>query len=351
MVLHFRPVRISAAAMIASVGFLGCENASPLCARCNVELEAVTTLRPVAPTVDFVMRTRIAYSDGGNFYAGPLAISSLAAVFSGSGDLLRTVGKAGTGPGEFQRIEDLHVIGGDSLLVVDGSAKAEVFDNALENVRMFRTLGLPMALRESLGGGFVVNIMMDERTSSSPLWVIDRAGERVTELQTQVDDVQGWIRRIAVASDGRIWAISQNYLVEAFQPDGSRLVHWRGNFAPLERYGKYHGYVKDISISGSYLLVLLSGRNQRWKPTATSDGSSPGGRPMMLSVEEAAQLHKYSLDVIDLNQQKLIAREDLPGMVAGGFTENGFLFSYHADRESDLFIRLWRVRIDQPQER
>jgi hypothetical protein len=118
-------------------------------------------------------------------------------VISRSGSLVRTIGRKGEGPGEFQNVKSLHVLAGDSLLVFDGSIhRVTVFAPHGERAVHIATLGSQLAIFPASVAPVWNSplIIADYKPAYTPddsksrekhrnevLWMLDRSGRPVQD--------------------------------------------------------------------------------------------------------------------------------------------------------------------------
>lgn len=317
------------------------------CGDCAVTVEPLTVLIPDSQRVDFLLRTHVATDRQGRYYAAPLASGHEVAVFTPDGRLDRTLGRKGSGPGEFEGVESVHTVAGDSLFVVDGSGRVEVFGPDLRYARSFRTLGVPVDVAEYPDSGLVVNLLVGEASQTGPLWVVNNGGAPRMPLPMKVDSPAGWLRQVAVSTDGRAWAISRDYGMTAYSRGGRAVLSLRGDFGELARRGRYDPHVKDAAVRGDHLWVLISRRNVRWKPDpATRARAAAENRPVMLEVDQAVLRHEYFLDVRSTASGRLLARHRLRHQFVGGFAGDSLLFTFEEDPRHDQVIRVWQLQLD-----
>ncbi|MBW3571968.1 MAG: hypothetical protein KY467_12765 [Gemmatimonadetes bacterium] len=107
------------------------------------------------PEAELVSFSHLAVDSRGNVYV-PDFYRNRVVVFGPDGRVLRTVGKRGRGPGEFQAIRSVQVLRGDSLLVYDGSlARVNVFPPGSDQEAYVVTLrdAAPWALERTPDNG------------------------------------------------------------------------------------------------------------------------------------------------------------------------------------------------------
>jgi len=122
--------------------------------------------------------------DRGEYLIGPVNQEKQLAVFSAEGRLLRTIGRAGNGPGEYHTITRVHRGLHDSVLVYDtGKRQLTVLSPALTYVR-----SMPFPDYRTLvhSNGWLVGIGQAGETTSSRRWNLHEA--RHGQLQQRVPE-------------------------------------------------------------------------------------------------------------------------------------------------------------------
>lgn len=112
-----------------------------------------------------------------------------------SGHFLRSVGRTGQGPGEFEYLRSLKRCGGDSIFAFDLNWQTKVYEPTGELVREMRLTEPelerpPYALACSPGGPFAItgwgsqtmSPQMGFYAATSPVWVLDAEGGLVAEI-------------------------------------------------------------------------------------------------------------------------------------------------------------------------
>jgi hypothetical protein len=105
------------------------------CASCRAVAESVTFIPHPDDSVAIRGEIAPAIDSRGRYY---IAAKSGAAIlaFGPDGRLIRSIGKAGSGPGEFARVQDIYAGAGDTLFVSDGR-RIHVISPAYELAREF----------------------------------------------------------------------------------------------------------------------------------------------------------------------------------------------------------------------
>jgi hypothetical protein len=205
---------------LSLVVLVGCGSADqgpdPYVVRDSVGIQIVESTVPIwgdVPgwEVDAAPTTRIGLSDGDPRYlfsrvAGAVrmangtivvgdGISNEIRFFDASGGFVRSVGRTGQGPGEFEYLRGLSRCGGDSLLAFDLSWQTKVYEPGGELVREMRWTEPdrdrpPYRLTCSPGGAFAIAGWGEQTlqrqigfyAATSPVWILDGEGGVRAEL-------------------------------------------------------------------------------------------------------------------------------------------------------------------------
>lgn len=158
-------------------------------------------------------------------------------VFASDGAFVRSFGRAGGGPGEFQRITRL-LRTGDTLVGVDGDSRAQVFDpngRLLRSLRRARRTGSGSPQRIGLGAGATSWVLVSD---ASP--TVDREHQVVTQTLTRSD----------VAGDSLHPVVAfVSYRTRLIQGKPTRLLLDAGGAAAASEYGACLGFSDRFAIT------------------------------------------------------------------------------------------------------
>jgi hypothetical protein len=167
-------------------------------------------------------------------------------VFDAGGKYVRTIGRAGEGPGEFRETITIELARNDSLMVFDfGTSRVTVYSPDHVLVRTIRIPIIPnhrVALLPDGGFAFATNVRSRELVGY-PVHLFSSTGQLQRSLGSDgnFDPTipRSGDRIIAPASDGNLWVAHLNqYVIEKWTPDGRRLDEIRRDvswFRPQSR--------------------------------------------------------------------------------------------------------------------
>jgi hypothetical protein len=105
----------------------------PVCAGCQIRVSKVATLGSSADPVMLGLLSVPTRDSQGRYFAAT-STGNTVAVYDAGGRLVQTVGRPGSGPGEFGLINRILVGAGDSLIVIE-PARFSVFSPSFAFVR------------------------------------------------------------------------------------------------------------------------------------------------------------------------------------------------------------------------
>ena len=191
------------------------DGSRPSCATCTIELEKVASAGVVsdpdlpgfysAVTIDNQGRILVANRSG-----------SAILLYDSAGRFLKTVGRAGTGPGEFNGIARLQVSSDDSLMVVE-RLRVSVFSPSLEFVRRAPLVSGHSSLLIFANGQMVIAARLSTpQAAGYPLHFSDSAGGATKPFGTanpelRAECVDCLLRMLTEGRDGNVfWSAHAN---------------------------------------------------------------------------------------------------------------------------------------------
>lgn len=336
----------------------------PLCPDCRIVLESVAVLdgRLDSEVGDplTLARTR-----DGRWLASFIHAPEQIEVFSASGRHLRTVGRKGEGPGEYQFVRFIAVGAEDSVYVGDLSLiRLSVLSPTFDYVRSVR-LGAPSAIDLDLmsGGRLVASQDLGVRGRTGlPLRLVGADGEVLTAfggVDTATERAGGGdLRRKSVAAvpgQEAVWSVARvEYRLELWGVDGhARRVLVRN--VPWFEPGRDYGF--DFDEPGAaprpgVVTLGLDSLGRLWVPVHVPDerweealGTVKGlyGRPTALPVDQDRYLDTV-VELIDPGQRAVVSSErfDQRLVLVGS---SGYAWSYGEDDGGFPRVHIWRLRL------
>ncbi len=331
---------------------------TPACAECRIELQRVVQLGSATDSVllygQFISVSRTSRNE---YIVGPSTNSTLA-LYSGTGRLLRTIGRAGSGPGEFQTPIMVHAVSpGDSLYVLDYLPKTlNVFSPRFD---FARAQFLRAASREAIiplpQGQLLMGVQLGTPNERGyPIHLLSRDGEFVKSFgsttRVRVPELPvASVRRFAVAPDQRVWSSHINeYVIEQWSLQGNHLQTierkaewfepWDG--ASLRDVGMYHPNpaVRGLNVdSAGLLLVSVQVPKAAWR---RRDDSSRVVTPLT----ERRQYVETVIDAIDPGSGGRLLASLRVDDVLYPLGQNYF-WSCRGDDSGRIFIDIWKATV------
>jgi hypothetical protein len=296
----------------------------------------------------------------GSLVVSKLYIPKLPGILDRNGRVIRVLGRAGTGPGEFTA-PSFGALKGDSILLMDFNTGVMLFDPAgvfvrhlghrimgaqaffplrgdsllvVQSIRTPESVGLPFHVRAPAAGRPTRSFGTDDRT-------IDRAFSRKHA------------RVIVAESDSTFWSADLGrYLLERWHINGARLEaiepkrEW---FPPMTRnppsvsverpWTRVMGLTLDVH---GHLLVLIQRARPDWRPSGAKRSRIESARGLVLT--EQLQYVEQIIEIIDAASGSLVAT------VHGGegylltLLRDGSVLGLTAGSDDRELTTLWRIR-------
>jgi hypothetical protein len=321
----------------------------PACGSCEIELVPVGSFGRVEDEVLLAdIPVRVESDSRGRFYAVAVGWTLEVVVYEPDGSIVRTVGRQGEGPGEFQRtVTDLLIGPGDSLFVAHDGMRLSVFDSAgvVADARLLDTGGSAvsrMALVEVSDGEVVLTYApprsLDEH-QLHPLNAFDREGTFVRPFGpvgvAPLRDAHLLPGRpirtmgpmgTSMAPDGATWIWhGANYRLERIDPESGVVDRVIGVTNPVSWHGQLRMSFLDedgvimregMSVNGFHQIDENLG-------VAVLSVASPGWRDVELrphprfpadrrASDVLQELRESVIDIIHIPTGEVLARKRIP---------------------------------------
>jgi hypothetical protein len=305
--------------------------------------------------------SRIARDSGGNYYVAHGDGSGGAAriwVFDTTGSFLRTFGRRGEGPGEYQAIGNLRFRPGDTLEIYDSGLRRKTIlapDGTVVSTSRFE-------VRSYSGGVFLAHgrVIVNEhrRTPEQvgyPLQLVDGSGKIVRSLgaiRPEFRSNEPWTvqKVLAAGPDGAtVWSVGRSsYLMELWDTTGARLqalqrdAEWFEPWVTDTPLGPDQpppkpavGAVKTDPQGRLWVLVLVAAED--W-------------REGLVSREWGWDIDVYRafdqiLEIIDPESGELLMSRRFSDHDFIGFLGDDMIVSYREDEMGYPFLDIWRIAL------
>jgi len=307
----------------------------------------------------------------GRFYTAFAVTPGGLSVFDSTGAFLMTIGRQGSGPGEYRYIPAVVPAHGDTLHVFDPVLRRETVLSPQYDVVSSRPIETPATPHGAivLANNRVImhSIMMTRSTIGLPLHLLRADGtiERSYGALNPVIDIgtatARTMRWIASAENGGVWTVPGiDYHLELWDTTGTRLmeltrdVDWFrvhedsprsdrddvGSLPPPPQMGPIWYDPRGL------LWVVIRLPDDDWEtvvPRAGPDGPQYGP-------DTYNDRYDSQIEIIDVRRSRLVTRERVDAMILA-VTHDGYFYSYGETHDARPFIEIWRGILDtQPQQ-
>lgn len=298
----------------------------PDCPECRIELTQIAALGDSTDTTSVQRDAAGRECMVGRFSNGEYVLSGVTGggflnVYSETGNLVRTIGRKGAGPGEFRFPLRVAVGSGDSLYVIDdGNSRIQVLSATGEYARVFPTRDRYRSFTLLPDDRLLLFRMPSARTDHV-FRVFDRLGKEVMSFGApqQPDsslELENWL--VSKAPGGRFWTASHwSYELRRWAaPDTSDLSVIR----KADWFSSPSVFSAEVYLTippPPMLLHAWEDDNGRlWTYTAVADPGWKPGMGMRVTPEWQAKVFDTIVEVIDLNSGRLLASYRHPSRLA-----------------------------------
>lgn len=280
-------------------------------------------------------------------------------VYGATGEYITTIGRPGSGPGEYRAISSVAFSAGDSVNVFDMAlTRQSLYSPTLEYLHS-RILDVPPSSRAVLlpeNQLVIAAAVPTADLAGLPLHLLDETGRRIRSFgaANPIFDVRttSGLRFVANAGDTAVWVAHWNrYRLELWSVgEGEnrpllvfdRDVPWfppgiedkeSVDLPPATR-------VVDLRVDdGGRLLVLTRVADDRWREAVEMKGREK-------SVIDRHGYFDTILEVIDPSSGSLIAAERFPYML-GSFIADNMVSAVISDSSYIPYVKVWRVQLHE----
>jgi hypothetical protein len=331
-----------------------------LCEQCAVRLTPVVDLPGIDSLGGITSTFHLARDSRGRYYHTNYLQPSVIQVFDSTGKVLTTIGKKGTGPGEFNHANFIAVGLGDTLHVFDsGNRRYTVLSPDYKVVRTGVIGAQVMAAAELRPSRLILAASVRSKQGiPQPLhfWTQNAlqpgfGADAALKSRPAHDDRILW-RTIAVSADGSFWtARRQEYMLEQWSANRTllrqlvRRVEWFEPYAIDDSFigGAPRPFVLAINEdSTGRLWVLISVANPNWKQAMGRGPAINGRQTARVASPDPTAVRWTRIEVIDTRKAEVVA-SSLIKQAFDGFSPGGNVFSPVVDKDGVAIMRVWRV--------
>jgi hypothetical protein len=329
-------------------------DSKPSCARCTIELVKLFTLGGPDDTVTYHPRYGLlAKADSrGNVYVGPLGNDRIA-VYNSTGKLLRTLGRTGKGPGEFDFLLYLDVGPHDTLYAFDyGGGRANVFSPDHKYVRSSDQFGGQRHRHVILPSGQLFMLEPAQRIGDSVLALYSADGRLVRRYTPLAQDEWSIYYALGRSNRGAVWVAHPNvYQIDEYEMSGSirrtlkRAADWWSK--PSEQWTYYP---RERKPEPALTSVHEDKRGYLWTTVRTGKADwrqlDKPGTNQMASQSELSKYYDTIVEVIDPVTGSLITSHRFPFLI-GGIQTGNIVVTMHEDEDGNLLRDVYRIALKE----
>lgn len=327
------------------------------CQGCAISAEHVATLGAVEDPTSPWTFTTVVRDTTGHFYVAPTMVSHEIAVYGPTGGFLRTLGRGGEGPGEFEGIRALKITGGDTL---------HVFSSGRHTV-MSTTTGEVFSVGSLVNHGREFHVFEDGRVlqdqtnitpgvTAAPVHLYESDGRKVRSFGLPSTDSQeirdtGMQRSVSFTEAGEIWINPYGHFrLELWDTTGTHLKTLVRDSPWLTPWTSDEPGAPYRTKPNARVLGVHEDREGRlWVHGRVPDRNWQPGPPSGFYED----VYDSILEVIDPATGKLLTSRTFDGadQLFFGFISYDLIF---AIREGDFGVSLidvWRVWFHRPEQR
>lgn len=306
-----------------------------------------------------VGRGLVRRDDGSFVHAGVGGLT----LFTATGMPAGAIGRVGSGPLEFRRLNFIARGLADTLIVFDlGNGRLSKISPRLEQVAQFTLTNQVTNAVVLPTGSIVANIhFRDLDRLGVPLHVIDGRSGEVTHsfglARTEAfDRKSAWagFREIAVSPRGNIWSTRRNsYVLEEWTAAGEKIRQLERSAAwfhpyelrePLRPNSPPQPHIERIHVDSSGLLwVFAAVPALDWRENIVArkptPGILPGFEPTSLS-----GIYDTIIEVIDPVTRRVLVTQRFDGFMWGMLSDS-MMFSDAQDQAGFPTLQVWRVEV------
>jgi hypothetical protein len=296
--------------------------------------------------------SKVAVDTRGHFVVAPTYNPGEIVMYSPAGVPIRSFGRSGQGPGEFERIQKIWVGPGDTVHVFEANRHTVLAPGLASLVRVEMLPVNPQYLAFLNDGRMVAQGMVeDARGIGQPLQLMGSGGEVTKSFGGEAPwnprEIYLTLRAIAPASFNRLWsALIPAYRIELWNSDGSRertLVRDADWFRPWN--------TRDLRQPMEALerprlsSIAEDARGRLWVNVSVADENYEvlHGPEISEKGQDPDVMFDTILEVLDPRSGRVIAHARHDWMIGGFIGRDPLVTTTREDAIGNILIDVWRV--------
>lgn len=324
-----------------------------LCADCRIEVKQTARLGE-GGSFQVTGYPGIAVRDAkGNIYATQDA-PALIHIFDRNGKFVRLLGRKGSGPGEYERVQKVLLAERDRVLVLDAVlGRITHFGGNGKVIRSYPFQGGSVMHSATLpNGNFIVNADFFSREAAGYLiqeFTPEGRSVRLFALDDQSVSNAPHKRERLLASNSSGQVLSMMpfaYVLDVFSPSGALTRTFRREadwFPPLPPSSRPTGGTDKEEPSARVVAMWTDAEGLLWTVSLVP-------KPNWRTESPKPNQYKSIIEVIDLNLGSLVAKAEIPQRVAHGLGDGGVV-AYGEDKDGFPWIDVFEFQLKKPLKR
>jgi hypothetical protein len=317
--------------------------AKPACKICALQLSPVVRLGSAEDSAGFGLTASVVMTRRGQFLVSSGTFVGHIFVYDRNGTFLRSIGRRGGGPGEFNSTLRLHVDATDTVRAIEAGTPRRYHVIAPDNtIRRSVPLLTSFASAVAQPNG---TLFAATPTAATLVAEYDQKGQRIKEFGTPLPNANPKERAgfVAIGPTGTRWSLAQDaYVIERWSPDGTRAQRVTAVRNWLPRDPPTNPRDARVKKPASRLVGMLAGPNDQlfvfavvadanWKP------SPPGRDP------DPRRVFDTLVELIDARSGSFIASTRFDGLM---FPMHGTLVTGMVeDAVGDRRLNVWSLSL------
>jgi hypothetical protein len=282
-------------------------------------------------------------------------------VYDERGSFLLTLGREGSGPGEFRAAHAIHVSDGDTVIVLDRrNSRLSVLSPEYQFVRSAVVPANAQVVVRLPGGDFAVNAAIrDAARIGFPLQRYSAEGEHVRSFgavrpKVLPGDVWGDLRRIALSHAGGLWSAVQvgRYAFEHWSAEGERLAEFTREVGWFPDYGRAWDLTPGRPPYPRLRGIWEDGDGRVWIIAQVPDREWEEGVGAVRRIEGKAiyritdptKAYDTIVEVVDLSAGRLLASTRFDGVLTQTIIP-GLVGEVRENADLTFRVDVWRLSL------